>query len=152
MPQPEPFAPRIFVAEDDRGVLDLLRTRLTVAGYQVGYARDGRDAVQGITARPPHAVLLDINMPELDGFGVLRALKANTTTASVPVMMMTARQGAEDVHAAIALGANDYLAKPFRDEVLLLRLARLLRGKARRPPPSGDLAPSPPDDDDIVLL
>ncbi|MCC6918006.1 MAG: response regulator [Alphaproteobacteria bacterium] len=150
MPPPETWAPQIFVAEDDRGVLDLLRTRLTVAGYQVGYARDGRDALQGITARPPHAVLLDVNLPELDGFGVLKALKANTTTARVPVMMMTARQRAEDVRTAIALGANDYLAKPFRDEVLLLRLTRLLRARVTLPSPPDDVAPSPPDD--VVLL
>lgn len=129
---------RIFVAEDDHSVLDLVRTRLTVAGYAVSFARDGQEALQMITASRPEAVILDVNMPVMDGFEVLKELKASAETADIPVMMLTARNVVGDVQNAIRLGANDYLAKPFRDDLFLMRVARLLRSKAARP------APAPP--------
>lgn len=118
---------RIFVAEDDRAILDLVRTRLLVAGYEVDFARTGTEALKRIGSKTPDAIILDVNMPELDGFAVLHALKSRTQTASVPVMMLTARNAAEDVSKALNLGAADYLTKPFKDELLLLRTARLVR-------------------------
>lgn len=120
----------IFVAEDDKSVLELIRVRLELAGYRLGYARDGMDALRGIGHMQPDAVILDVNMPELDGFGVLRALKSNKTTSAIPVMMLTARNAQDDVKQAIALGARDFLTKPFKDELLLMRVARLVQ---RRP-------------------
>lgn len=122
---------RIFVAEDDRAILDLIRTRLLIAGYEVDFARTGTEALKRIGTQIPDAVILDVNMPDLDGFAVLHALKSRTQTAAVPVMMLTARNAAEDVAKALNLGAADYLTKPFKDELLLLRTARLCR-----PPPT----------------
>ena len=125
--QPERHRARIFIAEDDRAILDLLETRLALAGYLTSSASDGREALARIVSSRPTAILLDVNMPGLDGFDVLRALKEMPGLSRIPVMMLTARNAAEDVRKAIALGAKDFLAKPFDDQQLLDRIARLLR-------------------------
>jgi two-component system chemotaxis response regulator CheY len=119
---------RIFVAEDDPATLELLVTRLSVAGYEVTYARDGHQAVASILASRPNAAILDVNMPILDGFGVMKALRDNpSVSARMPIMVLTARNSPEDVKRAIQLGARDFLSKPFKDAHLLERVARLLR-------------------------
>lgn len=118
---------RIFIAEDDRNLLELLTTRLGLAGYEISFGRDGWEALDGIHSTRPAAIVLDVNMPRLDGFGVLRHLKKSPAVANIPVMMLTARNAPNDIREALANGANDYLAKPFNDAVLLARVARLLR-------------------------
>jgi two-component system chemotaxis response regulator CheY len=119
---------RIFVAEDDPATLELIVTRLSVAGYAALYARDGMEAVNGILSSRPHAVILDVNMPGLDGFGVMRKLRDNPAAPGrMPIMVLTARNSPEDVRRAIQLGARDFLSKPFKDAQLLDRVARLLR-------------------------
>ena len=123
---------RIFVAEDDRGVLDLIITRLALAGYDTAYGRDGYEALDGIYATRPDAIILDINMPRLDGFGVLEQLRKMKAGRGAPVMVLTARHSPDDVRRALSLGARDFLAKPFQDSQLLARVPRLLQGK----PPS----------------
>jgi two-component system OmpR family response regulator len=127
----DPRAPRIFIAEDDDGILDLLVTRLRIAGYHTAQERDGMSALEAIRRNPPNACILDVNMPRLDGFQVLKKLRADERTAHVPILILTARRAPDDIRTAISLGATDYLSKPFNDEQLLARVARLLR---RRPP------------------
>ena len=123
----EATKPRIVVAEDDEAVLELVRTRLEIAGYAVSYARTGHAAIETIRAVQPTAVVLDLNMPGLDGFGVLTALRSQKSRTSPPTLVLTARHAAEDVKRCLALGAKDYLAKPFKDKDLLARVARLVR-------------------------
>jgi DNA-binding response OmpR family regulator len=118
---------RILVAEDDSGVRDLIRTRLNAAGFDTHTATNGLEALMRIGELKPDALVLDINMPEMDGFGVLEALKDNPARARLPVLVLTARHAAEDVRRAVGLGAKDYLTKPFNDAQLLARVARLLR-------------------------
>ena len=128
---------RIFVAEDDPATLELIVTRLGVAGYAVSYARDGHEAVNSILAIRPSAVILDVNMPILDGFGVMRALRDNpSVSARMPIMVLTARNSPEDVQRAVQLGARDFLSKPFKDAQLLDRVARLLRAAPAAAKPS----------------
>ncbi len=122
--------PRIVVADDTEFILDLVVTRLELAGYQTFVARDGFQAVHIITEVAPQAVVLDIGMPGMDGFGVLAALKSAERTRNIPVLMLTARNAQADVQRALSCGARDYLAKPFDDQVLIARVARLIR---RRP-------------------
>lgn len=122
---------RIFIAEDDAGILELLRVRLELAGYFTFYARSGRAAIDAIAHVGPDAVILDIGLPGLDGFEVLRSLRASPRFAQTPVLMLTARHAQCDVRKAIAGGAQDYLTKPFDDQKLLLRVARLLRKPPR---------------------
>lgn len=129
----DPRTPRIFVAEDDESILDLLVTRLRIAGYHTSHERDGRSALESIKRAPPNACILDVNMPELDGFQVLKRMRADPLTSHVPVLVLTARRGPDDIKTAIRLGATDYLSKPFNDEQLLARVARLLR---KRPDPN----------------
>ncbi len=122
---------RIVVVDDDRAILDLVSTRLTLAGYDVFSARDGHEAVARISGVRPDAMVLDLNMPGLDGFGVLQRL-GRAGTARLPILVLTARHDAADVQRAIGLGARDYLAKPFKDAQLLMRVARLVRPPADR--------------------
>lgn len=130
---PKARARRIFIAEDDRNLLELLTTRLGLAGYETVFGRDGWEALEGIHRTQPAAIVLDVNMPRLDGFGVLRHLRKSPVVANIPVMMLTARNAPGDIKEALALGARDYLAKPFKDAMLLARVARLLRPRPATP-------------------
>ena len=123
----EPRGPKIFVAEDDEACRDLLTTRLALAGYAVSSARDGVQALHAIWDCRPAGVVLDINMPRMDGFEVLSSMRQRRDTANTPVLMLTARSAPEDIRRAIKLGARDYLTKPFDDAQLLARVARLIR-------------------------
>jgi DNA-binding response OmpR family regulator len=119
----------ILVAEDDQDVRELIRTRLTASGFDVHTARNGAQALERLRAIKANAMVLDINMPEVDGFKVLDILKAEKRL--VPTLVLTARHAADDVRKAISLGAKDYLTKPFTEAQLQARVARLLRA----PPP-----------------
>jgi len=124
---------KILVAEDELAIRQLITVRLELAGYEVFTARTGREALGRLAVTRPSAMVLDINMPELDGFGVLEAMKDPRSRISVPVLVLTARHGADDVRRAVSLGARDYLTKPFSEAQLLARVARLLR-KPFEPP------------------
>lgn len=132
-------AKTILVAEDDANVRELVRTRLQISGYDVVTARTGNEAVGRVRTSPVDALVLDINMPELDGFGVLRAIQGTPSIRRLPVLMLTARHAAQDVRLALVLGARDYLTKPFSEQQLVARVARLLRA-----PYAGPAAQAPP--------
>jgi DNA-binding response OmpR family regulator len=117
---------RVLVVEDDPFLLELITTRLELAGFDTRPARDGREALQRITEFRPEAMVLDINMPILDGFGVLKHMQAAGLTEKTATMVLTARNSPEDVAKAVKLGARDYLSKPFKDEQLIARVGRLL--------------------------
>jgi CheY-like chemotaxis protein len=118
---------RILVVDDDPAVLELITTRLDLAGYQPFHARDGYECMSRLAEILPAALILDINMPRLDGFGVLKLMAQAGALPRVPTMVLTARNQPDDVQQAIALGARDFLAKPFHDAQLLSRVARLVR-------------------------
>ena len=126
--------PRVLVVEDDPLVLELITTRLGLAGYQTFHARDGREGLRRLREVSPGCMVLDINMPKCDGFEVLRDMCASGHIKRVPTMVLTARNRPEDVKLAISLGARDFMTKPFNDQQLLARVARLLRPPAPRPP------------------
>ena len=116
---------RILIVEDDLAILQLVRERLSRVGYQTHTARNGLEAISQLLALKPDAMVLDINMPEMDGFAVLQNLKAHDLM--LPVLVLTARHAADDVRKAVMLGAKDYLTKPFTEVQLLARVQRLLR-------------------------
>jgi DNA-binding response OmpR family regulator len=126
---------RVLVVDDDLSILELVRTRLTLAGYMVLAARNGAEALTRLNERRYDAMVLDLNMPEVDGFQVLERVR-RLGFAPPPTLVLTARHDASDVHHAIRLGARDYLTKPFQDRQLLMRVARLFR---RQPPKVDDL-------------
>lgn len=136
----ETTRPRILVVDDDPAVRELITTRLQLAGYVAWSARDGREGLKMVASLQPAALILDLNMPVLDGFGVLRGLDRASWTTKPKVMVLTARNRPDDVRLAIELGASDFLAKPFDDRHLLARVARLLR---RHQPESNTAKPDP---------
>lgn len=104
---------RILVVEDDPMVLELITTRLSLAGFHTFNARDGYEGLARLKEVAPAAMILDINMPRLDGFGVLRGMKV--LGIAVPTLVLTARNQSSDVQEALKLGASDFLSKPFQD-------------------------------------
>jgi DNA-binding response OmpR family regulator len=117
---------RVLIVDDDKSIADLIGMRLGVQGFETRCAHDGLIALARVRDFRPHAMILDINMPMMDGFGLMARLGAEKL-AKLPTLVLTARHRAEDVKQAISLGARDYLAKPFGDAQLLSRVARLLR-------------------------
>ena len=117
---------KILVCDDDDLLVDLLEHRLSARGFDVLVARDGGEAVAVASERHPDAIVLDAMMPVMDGHEVLRRLRGQDATASIPVIMLTARKQERDIVGALELGARDYLVKPFIPEELISRLNRLI--------------------------
>lgn len=117
----------ILIADDEPLLTELLEFRLGARGYRTAVAQDGREALAKLDEERPDAVVLDAMMPVHDGFEVLRRMRANEAHKDIPVIMLTARRGEQDVLGALELGANDYLVKPFMPEELLMRLGRMIR-------------------------
>lgn len=120
---------RILVVDDELQIRRALRTALTGHGYQVEVAEDGEGALTRIAAWAPDVVMLDLVMPGIDGFEVLRQTRA---WSSVPIVVLSARGQEPDKVAALDLGADDYLTKPFGIAELLARVRAVLR-RAGRP-------------------
>ena len=125
----ETSRPRILIAEDDPMVMELITTRLELAGFRTFSARNGSEAIQRIGDIRPDGLVLDINMPLVDGFQVLTHLMATGATQQTPTLVLTARNQPEDVRRAIGLGARDFISNPFKDDQLIARVARLVRKK-----------------------
>ena len=124
---------RILIVEDNSDIAELLTIRLELAGYATCKTPDGASGIGAVYAYKPHAVLLDIGLPDQDGFTVLKTIKNDPKTRHIPVLMLTARQGMGDIQEALKLGAKDYVTKPFDDRKLLIRVARLLGESVPRP-------------------
>jgi len=118
-------AQRILVADDDEAVCDTIEDALHLAGYLTMRARDGQMALDRVRSDRPDLVILDVNMPKLDGFEVLRKMRSLSITT--PAILLTARHEREDAVTGLKLGADDYEKKPFGLEELLLRVAAVLR-------------------------
>jgi adenylate cyclase len=121
--------PTILVADDRVDNVELVRDLLTMQGYQVISAYNGRDALDKITQRRPDLVLLDLDMPLMNGYQVCERMKANPETVDIPVLMLTAWAEPEQRVKGLQLGAEDYLTKPFDYRELLARVETRLRAK-----------------------
>jgi DNA-binding response OmpR family regulator len=115
---------KILVVDDDRELRELIGFVLRSAGYQIIEAGDGLEALRQHAAGKPDLVILDVNLPGLDGFEVCRGIRVEAET---PVMMLTVRGEEADQVKGLDLGADDYLAKPFSPRTLLARVRALLR-------------------------
>jgi two-component system response regulator MprA len=115
----------ILVVDDDEKITALLRRSLSFEGYIVTTAADGAKALQMMVAYDPDLVILDVMMPNVDGFEVVKRLRR--AESKVPILMLTARDGLQDRVQGLDLGADDYLVKPFALEELLARVRALLR-------------------------
>lgn len=119
---------QILVADDDALITLMVSESLKLQGFDVAVADNGAAALAAVRQRHPALIVLDADMPVLDGFAVLKTLKADAALNHVPVIMLTARRNARDVVLARSLGASDYLAKPF-DILDLLQRVKAWAGK-----------------------
>ena len=129
MSTPEEQTAIVLVAEDSLVVRTLLRRQLEDYGHRVVEAVDGEQALAACREHIPDVVILDVEMPKLDGHGVLAVLRASPELADIPVVFLTARTTTEDVVEGLRLGAHDYLRKPFEPAELLARVSAAVRVK-----------------------
>ncbi len=118
---------RILVVDDERDLTDLLAFNLQRAGYDVIPAYNGSDAIDIARRDIPDLIILDLMLPGMDGTEVTRRLKADSKTAGIPIIMLSAKSEETDVVVGLTLGADDYVTKPFSPKILLARMATVLR-------------------------
>ena len=123
---PAAAAAHVLVVDDNADMRDYL-VRLLSRHWSVAWAQDGLDALDAVRRRRPDVVLTDVMMPRLDGFGLLNALRADASTADVPVIMLSARAGEEARVEGVQAGADEYLVKPFSARELIARVSAQLR-------------------------
>jgi two-component system alkaline phosphatase synthesis response regulator PhoP len=127
----------VLVVEDDADIAQLLAHYLEKAGFSTEVLSSGRDALAAIAARPPDLLILDLMLPQVDGLEVCRITRSNQATASIPIIMLTARGEESDRIVGLELGADDYIAKPFSPNELVARVRALLRRAKRAAPLDG---------------
>jgi two-component system response regulator RegX3 len=115
---------KVLLVEDNQAQADAIAYALEKEGYQVVRAETGREAMGKAKRSPPDVVILDLNLPGVDGFEVCRSLRERST---VPILVLTARDAENDLLRAFELGADDYVTKPFRYREMLARVRALLR-------------------------
>jgi phosphate regulon transcriptional regulator PhoB len=123
---------RVLIVEDEPDIRDLLAFHLEREGYQVTRSRTGADALRQVRARPPDLILLDLMLPEIGGLEVCRRLRQDPRTASVPIVMLTARGEEVDRILGLELGADDYIVKPFSPKEVVARVRAVLRRAGAR--------------------
>jgi two-component system OmpR family response regulator len=142
---------KLLVVDDEPDIVELLSASLKYHGYAVATAKSGREAMEEARRFRPDMILLDVMMPELDGFDVLRRLRGEGTRT--PVLFLTARDATEDKIKGLTLGGDDYVTKPFSLSEILARIQAVLRrandpaGGASSMPPGRTFADSELDDD-----
>jgi DNA-binding response OmpR family regulator len=125
----------VLVAEDDPDIGNLLEHYLRKAGFVATLVASGRDVLPEIRREPPDLVVLDLMLPGLDGLELCRAIRADVTTAAIPIIMLTAKSEESDRIVGLELGADDYITKPFSPNEVVARIRALLR-RAHRPAPA----------------
>jgi two-component system alkaline phosphatase synthesis response regulator PhoP len=118
---------RILIAEDDPKQAELVRRYAVSEGHQVTVVGDGRAAIDEIRTTVPDLLILDVMMPGVDGLDVCRILRGSPETEALPILMLTARAGENDLLLGLDLGADDYMTKPYSPRELMARSRSLLR-------------------------
>jgi two-component system alkaline phosphatase synthesis response regulator PhoP len=121
---------RILVVDDDREVVRLMRAYLEQAGYEVLAAYDGETAIHTLRREKPDLVLLDLMLPDRDGYDITRLVRADTTLAHIPIIMLTARVEDTDKIIGLEIGADDYVTKPYNPREVVARVRARLRTQA----------------------
>ena len=117
----------ILVVDDDPEIIDLLRLDLELMGFHVDSANDGMNALKKAEAKSYDLIVLDVMMPKLDGFEVCKRIRSNRQSATVPIVLLTAKGTIEDKIRGFNAGADDYLVKPFEFQELMVRMRALFR-------------------------
>ena len=123
------MSPRVLVVDDDPQVLRLMRVNLELEGYDVVSAPDGEEALEAVVNERPDVVVCDVMMPGVDGLTVLRSLRANPQFSKIPFVVVSAKAQRSDVKAALDMGADKYITKPFDPQDLLDAVENLLNGR-----------------------
>ncbi len=116
---------QILVVDDEESLVDMVSSALRFAGYEVRSEQSGFDALRAVKSSDPDLVVLDVNLPDVDGFEVCRRIRRDGR--DVPVIFLTARDGADDLRTGFRRGGDDYLTKPFSLEELALRIEAIMR-------------------------
>lgn len=125
---------RIFIVEDEEEIQELVRYNLTKEGFVVYCTDSGEQALRKIPRERPDLIVLDLMLPGLDGLEVCRALKSESTTRDIPIVMLTAKGEETDIVSGLELGADDYVTKPFSPRVLTARIRAALRRVSTQQP------------------
>jgi two-component system OmpR family response regulator len=120
-------ARRILVVDDEQSITDMVAMALELQGASVAVAHSGAEALRSVQTFRPHLVVLDVMLPDQDGFEVLEHLRDDRRSAETPVLFLTARGGLDDRLRGLTLGGDDYMTKPFSVEEMLLRINAVLR-------------------------
>ncbi len=120
---------KIMAVDDERHIVRLIQVNLERSGFQVVTAFDGPEALRKVEADRPDLIVLDVMMPKMDGFEVLKRLQANPETREIPVIMLTAKAQDADVFRGWASGVSAYLTKPFNPLELITFVKRILSGR-----------------------
>jgi len=136
----------IMIVDDEPGVRELLRDTLHIAGFEAIEANDGMSALTLLRTSKPALMVIDINMPLMDGFELVERLRANNDLT--PVLMLTAREDKTDIARGLKIGADDYVIKPFGIEELILRIKAILRRSNKNNSPQKILSCGPISIDD----
>jgi two-component system alkaline phosphatase synthesis response regulator PhoP len=122
----------VLVVEDDPAIVELVQAQLEKAGLHVESAADGEEGLIKAQDTLPDVIIMDLSMPRVDGFEMLRQLRSQRAFRDIPVLVLSARSGRPEVMKALSLGAKDYVVKPFDGANLTRRVMQLIK-----PPPQG---------------
>lgn len=117
---------KILIVEDEESLLKLESILLSTKGYLVQGATTGLAALEAVSTEAPDLILLDIMLPEMDGFEVCTRLKGNAETKHIPVILLTARKNPEDMARGKEVGAEEYITKPFKSAMVMATIEKLL--------------------------
>jgi two-component system phosphate regulon response regulator PhoB len=131
--------PKILVVDDEPDALEVLGYKLREAGFAPVFANDGQRALAAVRDERPALVVLDLMLPEVDGLEVCKILRRDPATASIPILMLTARAAEMDRIVGLELGADDYVTKPFSPRELVLRIKKLLARARQADDPAAHL-------------
>lgn len=126
---------KILVCDDERHIVRLIQVNLERQGFQVVTAYDGKEGLEKVKSEKPNMVVLDVMMPYMDGFEVLKTLRRDPATESLPVIMLTAKAQDKDVFEGYHYGADMYLTKPFNPMELVTFVKRIAAGSDEPPGP-----------------
>jgi len=121
---------RILIIEDDKDILELLRYSLSKDGFQPVCAETGEEGLKLARTEPINLIVLDLMLPDFNGFEICKLLRAETRTSAIPIIMVTAKGEEPDIVTGLELGASDYIVKPFSPRVLIARIKAVARRKS----------------------
>jgi DNA-binding response OmpR family regulator len=121
----------VLVVDDEPEILKMVAKIMEARGHRVSLARDGQEALDAVVRDRPDVMILDLNLPKMDGFEVCKQLKTDPATRAIPIVMLTAAYvSVEDATRGVGVGADEYVVKPFLREVLVHNVERLLESAA----------------------